>query len=81
MKPIVIKVCQSNECAKYQDQLERVLTSYEPIDLVMENCLNRCSFCENTPYVLINNGVEFGDDMDELFENIEDTLRTLRRNK
>ncbi len=79
MKPILIKVCQSNESAKYKEQLVNMISQYEKVELVVEHCLNRCSFCDDTPYVLINNGVEFGDDISELLENIEDTIASQRK--
>lgn len=79
MKPITIKVCGSNESAKYKEQILQILAPYEHTELLVEKCLNRCSFCEDTPYVLINNGVEFGDDITELLENIEDTVSSLHK--
>lgn len=79
MKPIMIKVCESNESAKNLEQIRQLLAPYENIQLVVEECLNRCSFCEDIPYVLINNGVEFGDDMAELMENIMDVVSSLRK--
>lgn len=79
MRPILIKVCHSNESAKYVAQLLEIASKYENVKLVTEECLNRCSFCEDTPYVLINNGVEFGDDMAELLANINETLASYRK--
>ncbi len=78
MKSITIKVCQSNESAKHLSQIEEMITHYGNVQLVVEKCLNRCSFCEETPYVLLNNGVEFGDDMDELLTAIEERIKRIR---
>lgn len=75
MKTITIKICKSNEAAKYEAKIQEVASKFTQVHIVIEECLNRCSFCEDMPYVLIQNRVEFGDDMNELYEAIEESLR------
>lgn len=78
MKAILIKVCESNESAKQISRIEEIVSRYDNVQIVVEKCLNRCSFCEDTPYVLVNNGIEFGDDLDELLAAIEESIQRFR---
>lgn len=78
MKTIIIKICANNEAARNVNKIKEITSQYEPVNIVFEECLNRCSFCEDMPYVIIQNGIEFGDDMDELCTAIEETLQSYR---
>lgn len=79
MKPIVIKVCQSNEVAQHVQKLQELALLHDSIHVEIEKCLNRCSFCEDMPFVLLNNGVEFGDTVEELMEEIVESITTIRK--
>jgi len=74
MKTFVISVCKSNESGKNIHLIKNLIADYEHVELKIEECLNRCSFCEDTPYVMINQGIEFGDDLMELLDNIKSEI-------
>lgn len=78
MKPVIIRICMNNEAAKHKEKIEKIVTQYGQVEIVIEQCLNRCSFCEDLPYLLLQNGVEFGDDIDELCTAIEEAVQNLR---
>lgn len=78
MKPVLIKACCNNECMRHRSRIEQLLTQFEKVEFMVEDCLGRCRVCEETPYVLVNQRLEFGDDMEELLEAIHESITEIQ---
>ena len=68
-----IRICEDNAAFNIKDKIadEGHVRGYETITA---HCLNRCAFCDDTPYVLVGSRVVFGDDVSELLEELEEAL-------
>jgi|GEM_PF-4154189 len=68
-----IRICEDNKAMSIKDQLTEEAHAYG-YEIVTAQCLNRCAFCDETPYVLVGSRVVFGDDVSELLEALKEAL-------
>ena len=80
MKPVVIEICGNNELSWEEEWLEKMCALCRQYGLApqtrTDECHDLCSECMSFPYLIIEGRVLTGDTIEQLYEKLEEYLKT-----